>query len=43
MQVVAEKVTFLGSAKREEKKERRPAPGRPDGNSRDSSNEGPPF
>lgn len=29
MQVVADKVTFLGAAKREEQDDRRPAPGHP--------------
>lgn len=31
MQVVAEKVTFLGAAKREEQDDRRPSPGQPRG------------
>lgn len=33
MQVVAEKVSFLGAAKREERDERRPSPGQPRTNS----------
>jgi len=37
MQVVAEKVTFLGAAKREEHDDRRPSPGKPTGNSRQDS------
>ena len=37
MQVVAEKVTFLGGAKREDGEERRPAPGKPQGDGHRSS------
>jgi single-strand DNA-binding protein len=49
MQVVAEKVTFLGGAKREEREEhddRRPSPGKPASNSRQqgtSAEDDPPF
>jgi single-strand DNA-binding protein len=41
MQLIAEKVTFLGSAKREENEEPRPAPGRPCANN--AGEDGPPF
>ena len=44
MQVIAEKVTFLGSGKRDEGQEPRPAPGKPRANNRDSTGDGdPPF
>jgi single-strand DNA-binding protein len=45
MQVVAEKVTFLGAAKREEHDDRRPSPGKPGGTSRqqDASAQETPF
>jgi single-strand DNA-binding protein len=46
MQVVAEKVTFLGGAKREEHDDRRPSPGRPANNNRQqstSAEDDPPF
>lgn len=34
MQVIAEKVTFLGTGKREERDDRQPTPGQPSGNGR---------
>lgn len=37
MQVIAEKVTFLGAAKRDERGEQRPSPGQPPGNSTQQS------
>ena len=43
MQVVGDKVTFLGAAKREEQDDRRPAPGQPRGVSRQQTPEDPPF
>lgn len=47
MQVIAEKVTFLGPAKRDADEEQRPAPGKPAGNGRRSQTEDvtsdPPF
>ena len=46
MQVVAEKVTFLGGAKREERDDQRPSPGKPAGNSGQqstSAQDDPPF
>ena len=46
MQVVAEKVTFLGGAKREEHDDRRPVPGKPaanNGQPTTSAEDDPPF
>jgi single-strand DNA-binding protein len=39
MQVVADKVTFLGAAKREEQEDRRPSPGQRRGKSREQAAE----
>jgi single-strand DNA-binding protein len=43
MQVVADRVTFLGAAKRDDRDDRRPAPGHPRGVSRQQTPEDPPF
>ncbi len=45
MQVVAEKVTFLGASKAGDAEEHRPSPGKPrgEGEMEDASPEGPPF
>jgi len=44
MQVIAEKVSFLGSARRDGNDEARPVPGRPRTNNRDAAgDDDPPF
>jgi single-strand DNA-binding protein len=43
MQVVADKVTFLGAAKREEQADRRPSPGQPRGNAHREVSQDTPF
>ena len=43
MQVVAEKVTFLGAVKAEDREKRQPAPGKPSGNNRNTADEEVPF
>ena len=43
MQVVADKVTFLGAAKRDERDDQRPSPGKPRGDARQENPEDVPF